>query len=491
MKNDKLFDMLEEFKVDDEYIDEALTGSSDSRGTKVYAGKTRPMKIIAPIAAALAVFAAAGIVFANRDKLPINNGALSPASSSEESENNNTESTENSNTESTWQGQTYTDHTLELWGWSVPSQTEYVDKCVDIVMGMYSDKLQGDVTWQAGEMDIEFDGWGYELVVCPQINGKSVKGVGACIFKKYSASNDPAYVGSFGSDFDTIDLDDIQMIYNYDEKIAYYFSCNEEYEKCTDTLQRLWLDNNAVHDETYLRLVKTYPDNASSDTPYTETAYRYGEKISTEQLLSEWRSVQDLTKGVILPTPNTSSDAHLGKQECVQLLIDKYNVPVSANSFHRVIYYIDVNNDGVDETVIEFRNCKQLRGMYVFSSDGKLIGEFDLEGYRYRGYAIGSIDTISRRFSAGIFPFDDNGKNSYGFRTFRTGESALKIWAIDEAYRIVVNEDGTLSAEKALEADYGSEVFKINGEEVSYDEYRTGINKFAKNSPSIYRPFVW
>ena len=480
MKNDKLFDMLEEFKVDDEYIEEALTGGSDSRGIKVYAGKTRPMKIIAPIAACLAVFAAAGIAFANRDRLPINNSVLSPASASEDSENSNWES----------------DPNTEPWKWRFPSQTEYADMCKEIVTNTYADKLQGDITWQENDMDIDIDGI-YELLLCPQINGRSVNGVGVCVFKKYSVDSYPEYIGSFGRDFDTMDIDNIDIITKKDTGISYYFGSYEDREKCIDSVQKISFDNGKVRDESYLRLVKTYPDSASSDTQYTETAYRYGEAISTEQLLSEWNDVRNTEFGDILPAPNTSSDAHLGKSECVQLLIDKYNVHVSANSLHRVIQYIDINNDGDDETVIEFRNCEQLRGLYVFSSDGKLIGEFDLKGERcLTGGGVGTADIANQRFNRGIFLYDRSGERYYWFETHRTGhliENGEHWWLEVEINKIVVNEDGTLGSVKAAEANYkvDNEWFKINGKEVSQDEFRKEEDKYGIFSSQLGDPYIW
>ena len=518
MKNDKLFDMLTEFKVDDEYIEEALTGNSDSRGIKIYAGKTRPMKIIAPIAACLAVVAAAGVLFVNRDKLPISdgNGAGAPASTDESSltdeekldqimedfkdrpsfiDIENSIAAENSNTEDTSSSNQINNRDNELWGWDVPSQTEYAEMCKGMVMDMYGELLQGDITWQKGDLNVDYDDHANEIVLCPQINGKSVKGVGVCVFKKYDAKSDPVYVGSFGAEFDTMTLDNFHIAYNADTKTSYYFAGYEDTEKCIVSAQELRFENGTVHDESYLRLVTTYPGDASSDAPYTETAYRRDEEISVDELLFEWLDAHNLEYGELLPIPNPSSDAHLGKPECVQLLIDKYNIPANVNSLHRVIQYIDLNNDGVNEAVIEFRNCEQLRGMYVFSADGKLIGEFDLNGERYgENNAAGNIDTVIQRFSAGIFLCELNGESYYCFETNRTGRMpGVNLWGEGEINRIIVNGDGTLGSRAVVEYCYksGSQSYKINGEEVSLEEFHEEQHKYAKFTPSFFHPFIW
>lgn len=498
--NDKLLDLAEKLELNGEYIDEALTGGSEKYGTKVYVGiKSRksPMKIIAPIAACLAVFTAAGILFANRDKLPIRgeNGGGAPASTGESLSD---EEKLNSVIEDFNSRPGYiefvTKPTTDAWGWAIPSKTEYVEVCKALVMSMYAEELQGDVTWQTGDIDIDYDQL-CELVLCPRINGKSVKEVGVCVFKKYDSETDPVYVGSLGAEFDTMDLDNFHIAYNADTKTSYYFAGYEDTEKCIVSAQELRFENGTVHDESYLRLVTTYPGDASSDVPYTETAYRHDEEISVDELLFEWIDAHNVEYGELLPIPNPSSDAHLGKPEYVQLLIDKYDVPANVNSLHRVIQYIDLNNDGVNEAVIEFRNCEQLRGMYVFSADGKLTGEFDLNGERYgENVAAENIDTITRRFSAGIFLCELNGESYYCFETCRTGGTpGVELWEEGEINRIIVNEDGTLSSKAVVEYCYksGNQSYKVNGEEVSLEEFSGEQQKYAQFIPGFFHPFIW
>ena len=501
MKNEELFDMLAEFKVNDEYIEDALIGASDVHGEKVYAAikpRKSPMKIIASVAACLAVFAAAGLVVANVGRLSAkpDNSASASTSTDEDKIDYITDEFdsrhENSNTESTATG--YLD--TAVWSWGVPSQTEYVEMGKSLISAVYARELQGDVTWQKGDLDIDHDNV-HELLLCPQINGKSVKGVGVCVFKKFDAKSDPVYIGSFGADVDTMDLGDFQLNWSNDTDVSYYFTHSEENEKCVVGVQKLYIENNAVCDDNYLRLATDYPSDASSDTQYTQTAYRYGEEISIKEFLSEWNTVKTCWLGDVLPTPNTSSDAHSAMSEYVQLLIDKYDVPVTANSLHRVIDQMDINNDGIKETVIEFRDCEQLRGMYVFSADGKLIGELDLKGERYgTGYAIANINSIGARFSAGIYPYSNNSEKYYCFDTHRTGhkidENGESCWLESETNRIVVNADGTLGSIAVMEENHKSKTFKINGKEVTQEELWAEQHKYYNsNKPRQGDPYIW
>ena len=485
MKNDKLFDMLEEFKVDDEYIDEALTGGSDSRGTKIYAGKTRPMKIIAPIAAALAVFAAAGIVFANRDKLPINNGSLSPSSSSEESENINTESTDPDD-ETKVSGLHYG---LPIWQDSI-----FIRNCWDFISDKHADLLQGRITWwKDGGIDIDFDGE-FECLMCPQVDYETVEGVDVCVFRRVGIHSDLEYLGSLSSDFTEKYFEDIYFVTDEANKCYYYYDCVEEYEKCTDTVRKIYFDKeaNTVREEPYLQLVKTYPNDASSDTPYTVAAYRYGKEITTEELLDEWSRIQNVSlDNEILPTPNLS-DAHKGTDEYVQVLIDKYGLPISANSLHRVVQYLDINQDGTDETVIEFRNCEQLKGFYVFSPDGRLIGEFDPDCYRKQSWG-GIAGGMSTHMDKSLFLYKRGDESYYFYTTSHTGMiEGLSIWLEKETYKIAVNADGTLSAVAVLEENHGlpnDECYKINGKAVTTEEYWQEENNYPDHVSRD--PFVW
>ena len=506
MKNDKYLNLLEEFKVDDEFIDEALTGNSGDRGIKVYAGKTKPVKIIAPIAACLAVFAAAGIVFANRDKLPINpNSSLSPASESTDSDEEKLDyimNEFNSRNEDSDIGTIISNDSepkIKVYPQVVPPylDTIFHRNCWDFITDKYADLLQGEITWwKDGDIDIDFDGE-FESLVCPQIDYETVEGVNVCVFRRVGYYCDAEYLGKLSSNFTEKFFDGIYFVTDEANKCYYYFDCVEEYEKCIDTVYKIYYDKeaNAVREVTYLQLVKTYPNDALSHTPYTLTAYRYGEEITEDQLMDEWRRIQNVSRDEeILPTPDVF-DGHRGTNENIQILVDKYGLPMTANSLHRVVQYLDINLDGEDETVIEFRNCEQLKGFYVFSSDGRLIGEFDPDCYRKQGWG-GIAGGMATYTDECLFLYSGSDESYYYYMTHHSGRDRYHSWLEEEIYKIAVNADGTLSAVPILEENHGlpdDECYKINGKAVTSEEYWKEENKYSDHLfPSVSRdPFVW
>lgn len=454
MKNKELFDLITQLKVDDEYVEKALTADLDSRTASACAGKTRitPIKMIAPIAACLAVFAATGLILVNKSRLPVesDNASGSAASIAEITENNDPESTE----------PYFFEYILANQKPFPANDPVLVEECKDVIKDKYAQVLQEDTTWQTNNLDIDFDDLN-ELLLCPRINGRSIKGVGVCVFKR-TPDDGMEYIGSFGSEFSSMNIDNFYFVFNDDAKNIYYFNNDEENEKCVNSTQMLFVDENTntVCDQTYLRLVKTYPNDASSDTPYTETAYRYGDEIDTDLLLSEWRTAWGFDddngvdarsmSNVVVPTVN-DFDVHCGMSEYVQLLVDKYNVPLngsSPSSLHRTIQSFDINGDGSDETVIQFKNCDQLPGIYVFSADGRLIGELDLEGELGKGYRTGRIDTIKCILDMEIHKFENGSESYYYYHSTHYEKHGYLETAKYATNKIVVNADGTLSTEK-------------------------------------------
>ncbi len=495
MKKEELFDLITELKVDDKFIEEAIGTDLDGRNpVKVYAGKTKlsPMKIIAPVAACLAVMAGAGVVLANNIKLPVSgdNGPGAPASTTQSS---TTESTTSSTVESSEPGYTFIDNS------TLPSQSkEFVDKCKNVVTSKFEQALPDGVTWQEKDMDVDYDGRN-ELLLCPWVNGKSIKGVGVCVFRR--GINDQAiYLGSFGRKFSTMNTENLYIIKNDDTKDILYFNSDEESGMCIDSIQKLSFDKdtNTVQEQTYLRLEKTY-----SDAQYTETAYRYGVKISKKELLDEWSALYQQDKFQhrdVVPLPNVS-DAHSAAAEYVQVLVDKYNVPLNGGSpasLHRTVQSFDINGDGEEETIIEFRHCEQLRGIYVFSSDGKLIGELDLEGERGEWYNTDN-DSMRRKLYNGICKYENSDESFYYYHSTHLEERTYYGWAGVAKWsvnKIVVNSDGTLSSVAIVES--GAEfisgkgtgsitVHRVNGKNVSLEDC---INEQRKYPGTDYT-FIW
>lgn len=496
MKKEELLDLITELKVDDRFIEDALSDGLDGRPVRVYAEppKRSPMKIIASVAACLAVIAGAGFVIKNMSSPNV--APITPASEGDVSESEaplETSEPETNDTESSDVGYNYMDYA------TFPSQKEkFVEKCKEDVVKQFGALFPTGVyiTWQVDDYDIDCDNHN-ELVLCPRVNGRSIRGVGVCMFK-IGRNDSSIYLGSFGGEFNTLDFKKI-CIAKIDNGFL-YFNNNEEGGKCIDSIQRVIVDKDTgtvAKEETYLRLVKNHSDN-------TSTAYRNGEQISTEELLSEWNSHMENTMylNVDFPLPNISG-AHTEAEECVKLLVDKYNVPLengSLSSLHRTVEKFDINFDGEDETIIEFRRCAQLPGIYVFSSDGRLIGEFDLECERGEPFAIGGINVLYGGNVPVISKFDKDGESYYYYRTYHSEKRFGNGWASvgkETINRIVVNEDGTVSSKVIMEegaefiSDTGlahSNIRQINGKDVDSQEYYNEIQKYSYRGD---HPFIW
>lgn len=225
MKNEELFDLITQLKVDDEYIEKALTDDPDNQISKAYAGKTHitPIKIIAPIAACLAVFSATGLVISNRNRLPVRSdnasglaASITESSTSESTENSTEEITESSAPEST---KPYNYEYILANKKPFPANDPVlVKECKDFIKDKFAEVLQEDTTWQTNNLDIDFDDLN-ELLLCPRINGRSIKGVGVCVFKR-TPDDGMEYIGSFGSEFSSMDIDNFYFNFNTTLKIS-------------------------------------------------------------------------------------------------------------------------------------------------------------------------------------------------------------------------------------------------------------------------------
>lgn len=469
MKKDELFDLITEFKPDDAFVEEAL-GEREGAPVRVYAGSSKksPMRIAAPIAACLAVAAAAGflVVNVNRDKL-----AAGPAASIEES----SEVDETNTTDE------HSEPEVKEHSGSVNMRLgTFMEKCYDKV-GEENPEIDD---WTCGFCDIDFDGED-DFLLCAESKLGIPQGKGIRVFKQ-GTRGEVLDLGTIGARFDAIDLENIYLVRNEVNNEHLYFINYEKDGKCVDDIQRVVFDESTdtVREESYLRLVKNTADG-------TMKAFRNNVEITVDELLNEWNSHKTSKTGVdYFPLPNVS-DPHGAAAEYVQLLVDKYNVPSEGDltSLHRTVKSLDINNDGEDETIIAFRNCAQLRGMYVFSSDGELIGELDNEGERGEMFGYDGI-SVGRLLYDAVYKYEGGGESYYYFFSAHSESNGNRSVMQNAINKIVVNEDGTLSTEKITEQGYDINGVKINrvyGEDVSLEEWYAEAQKYKH----IDEPFIW
>ena len=469
-KNDELLDMLTELKLEDRHIDEALGNDPESAGgMKIYAGNTKrsPMRIVAPIAACLAVFAAAGIIFANKSTNRPNvcpaaqgSGEIVDEASVPDTDTDTDNNSEDSSFEDDINVAALTDF-------------EFVEKCKELVARENGFVSPGDVEWQESRNDIDFDGED-ELLLLPTIDQFVIDGVGVRVFKR--TPDEIRDLGAFATELKLIFLDSRYHYYDENARKYYYYNFYETNESCVETIYEVSLDEETgkLREQPYLRFATTYPEDENSDTPFSDTAYRYGEEISTEEIFEEWLAMPDM------PAINGLYGG-MDMKIAVEALIEKHNIPVSDyNELSRAVGAPDINGDGRDDVIITFEGCEQLPGIYVFAHDNgiKLIGEFDANGE--------SIDSIPRKFTDGGDSFYLYRTRKYEKRTVDDGSE----WETEkyEVHKIIVNADGSLGEEVIVSrgaefAADGSVVStnQINGKDVTSKEAEEEWNRITLN----------
>lgn len=348
MKNEELFDLITELKVDDRFIEEAISDDLDERSPiKAYAGNTKrsPMRIIALAAACLAVIAGAGIVFAN-----VNGAKKAPV--------------------------TPADTSASASGGVSPavSGEDFIEQCKNIVAGENPLLAQSEMTWQTSRLDVDFDGED-EYLVYPQTDGKTVKDIGVRVFKKVNGG-DIRDLGAFGKDSDCIDLNKIRKDERdgSDNQYYYCFSHDDE-DGLYDGIRFVSYneEENTVSDEKHLMRVTDHRTN----NYLTEGSYENDEYIGSEQsFIVRIRDFPDditetfceFTKAEIAKCENDALTRN-GKLELEELL--------TPGMWHSGEY--DINGDGETELLISLFNFSNMRGVFVYNKNCEYLGSFETE----------------------------------------------------------------------------------------------------------------
>lgn len=448
MKNEELFELMSQLKVDDEYIEDALVDDFDGRRpVKVYAGKTKltPMRIIAPVAACLAVVAAAGFVLSNMNS--INKLPIGPA---------------NAGSEVTSEADT---------GTSVAALTEeeLIEKCKSIVEAE-NEAVANNAVWETFKLDIDFDGE-EELMLNP-----NVKGVGVRVFKK-TAENDIRDIGAFGTDVGiSLSKDSITPNDIFGRNGYYYIYVTAGDESCATDIHEISFDENTnkVKDVSYLKYVTTRSNETLPTKPFLEKAYRYGKEISVDTLFFE-------VSGTRFGGITRISDWD-GMAKFDTVLAEKYNMPLAdIKGLTHAISQADVNGDGRDEVFIRFENSEQLCGFYVFSvtadNEAEFLGEIVPDG------KIGYGDA-EYNGEKNVHRFEDGGESYCYFLSVNAKDDGSSEAAVN---KIIVNDDGTFGFEAIVvhireKLDDGTikSHYLVNGKEVTQDEFSVIRDKYGR-----------
>lgn len=460
MKNEHLLDLLE--NVEEKYIAEALQGYDEydsSRPVEAHEGKTRitPMKIIAPIAACLAVVAAAGFAASNIGKLAIFAG--------------------NS-------GESVSASVPASGGGSAavkpPAELAFVEELKELVIHklkadpMCKVETADDYYWDIGMLDIDFDGEDEYLL--HMLNKNNVAPVfssvrdpaGVYVFKK-TAENGAEDLGYFGA-VRNISLNKIYRAPDGSNRYYYYYAFSGGTPQ-EEGILFVSFDSESGQVKEVLGPHCTLVDTYHYDTGYDKIDEYYDEegvKISRYAFKELWARYPNLPELTIFNTDISYSV----REEAFEILSDKYGVSVSELRSSYKEWGIVNHAEGCSEGVLTFDNVPELPDIYVFSYIGqpvKLMGVLEKPGELCE---VHNFDYFS----------DKNDQYSY-YHTTETGiingeERTLSY----NIFKVKVAENGTHTSENVLaigrDPASGSLFIRSGGRDISPEEFTEELLKY-------------
>ncbi len=469
MKNEKFFELLE--SVDDKFIEEAMIDDFDgTRPVEVRAEKTRitPLKIIAPIAACLALVAAAGFAVSNFDKLT---KSATP--------NNSTSNGETSSS-------AYMENSAPVVVKEL-ADTAFVNECKELVIlqlketsSSYKTLDASDISWDVGLLDMDFDGED-EYLIYPT-KGRE----GVFVFKK--TQNEPEYIGLFGEGVE-IDFNKIYKAVDGGNYYYYHYLIQEqsivfgngyscEGIKLVSFEQDRICETQGIYGDVCSKYYcGKHFDNAL--TCYDDN----NNKISPDDFKALWKQYPYLPE----PTITHLGISYFDINNAMELLAKKYGISDKSKLFQNEFWRdTDINNDNITEGIIMFKDVPELPDIYVVGDNGtKYLGSLGITGKPFNQIWDGSDRYLP---PAWIRQCQDENESFFYCTTTETtivdGEEIETAWYI---YKVIVNDDNTVSGEKYLnfgrDLSNGGKVFlKLGDRDISASEFIEERNKFCKDS---------
>ncbi len=460
MKNEHLLDLLE--NVEEKYIAEALQGYDEydsSRPVEAHEGKTRitPMKIIAPIAACLAVVAAAGFAVSNIDKLAIfagNSGesvsASVPASGGSSA------------------------------AVKPPAELAFVEELKELVIHklkadpMCKVETADDYYWDIGMLDIDFDGEDeYLLHMSNKYNVVHVLSsvrdpAGVYVFKK-TAENGAEDLGFFGSGND-FSLNKIYRAPDGSNRYYYYYGFSGNPTLMQGITFVSFDSESGQVKETlgaYCSLVDVYNGKDGGDK-IDEYYDNDGSEISRYEFQELWNKYPNLPELTITSTDVT----HSVREEAFEILSAKYGVPISELRSSYREWGVVIHDEGCREGVLTFDNVPMLPDIYVFSYFDKPV---ELIGVLQKPGELSNV----RNFD---YFSDKNDSYSY-YHTTETGiidgeERTLSY----NIFRVNIDENGVHTSENVLaigrDPANGKLFMRSGGRDISPEEFTEEVKKY-------------
>lgn len=472
MKKDELLDLISELKVDDTFVDEAL-GEQDGAPVRVYAGnyKMSPLKILAPIAACLAVVIGTGVV-------------ASRLSKPEQSENSDQQQTTQQEIDPKAFVQVdfrdkdlkaiYDSNTIDLNFEPDELERDFIAECISIIKDENEAAQQDGISWHVNK-GYSLDYWfaSYSYFFQPQIDGHGIADVGVRVFQKtkgyssiYGETFDLWDNGGFAQGYEELDLDHVVANFSYNDK--YYYRTDTIGSAESTSLREIYLkgDKQEIAEKT---LLEKYVDGD------TITYFHEGKKISEEEFIGIWNTYPYIPK---FYTDFTNEEV----EECREELKESLGLTDSLYTYWRDAE-IDIDLDGTNELLIapeeHYDNYRERYDTYVFArtSDGiRQVGSIATEGSL--GNRCNPEEIRYRNVSATeYFPY-------YCADSIGISNSSVAHACI---VKIFVDEDGNIATEM-LAAEIASIVdgeweyyYDWFGEEVTEEEYYKAFYKYSDN----------
>lgn len=476
MKKEDLLDLLE--NVDEKYIEEALHDYDEYDSTKpvaVYGGKTRitPMKIIAPIAACLAIVTAAGFAVSNIDKLPIFAGSDSSTSTGETS------------------ASAYIANSAPVVVKELADIT-FVNECKELVVSQIKEKNLSykmlnvySISWEVGMLDMDFDGEDEYLIYARPI-GYSNCFEGVFVFKK--TPNGAEYLGSFG-DGAKIDFNNIYKATDGGNYYYYHYLIRDNDIYATNGYSREGVNFVSFEQDRICETPGIHGEVSSKyycGRDFTNVLTCYdgnNNKISPDDFRTLWKQYP------YLPEPTITSFGHstFAIDNAVDLLTEKYGASRAKLIENGFWFDMDINNDNIDEGILMFKDVPELPDIYVIGDNGtNFLGSLGVTGKLFSQVW---QDADIRYSPPGWIRQCQDGKESFFYYTTTEtsiidGEEIETAWYI---YKVIVNDDNTVSGEKYLNfgrdlSNGGKAFLKLGDRDISASEFIEERNRFCKDN---------
>lgn len=479
MKNEELFDLLE--NVDQKYINEAICDElDDSAPIVVRPGRSRitPLKILAPVAACLAVAIGAGAVISHLNKP----GQSDTEQSSSEQITADPGAYIQVNFEDKDLDREFDSNIIHLDFKADDLERSFLAECISIITNESDTIRQNETSWRVTKHASHWCNEWYDYYFAPQIDGHAVPGVGVRVFhkawkysSKYGETFDIVDHGGFGQDYEDIDLNNVMD--DLPNSYKYYYRTDTIGSAKSESIRLIRLDGNTdeIVEETILEKLTD-----GDKTSYTH----WGETIGEEEFVGTWNTFAFIPK---FYTEFTNEEV----EACREELMTSRHYPTAVSAWRDA--EVDIDLDGKKELLISPQDNKYLKGVYVFartSSGIKEVGSFDTEN----GYCKPEQIHFRNVSANNVFP--------YYFTMVRTVSSDSRINFCDFALnKILIDENGNITTEEfavwgtrivnqemAITEDY----YILNGEEVDQDEFHKEWNKYVTfdEDHEYYKPYV-